>query len=239
MEKIYSCILTIALICSLCSCGVQTTVTSPTNNQVARIDLNLTSTTIDRGEGTTLEATVSPSNATNYSITWDSSDYSVVSVEDNGYIVGVSTGTATITARADNGISATCYVTVEEPIEEISRDDVLSEEPDRLNFRMNSAGGIEFFWKHDYIGKKTINYITVTYSLYDAVGNLTPDDHKGLSTDTMRLIGPFEAGEAIDFNSDVFVYCDVCSKVSFDSLMFEYADGTFAKCHYGWYNQVN
>ena len=119
----------------------------------------------------------------------------------------------------------------------IARDDIFPGTP-KLSFDMNSVGGISFYWKQNYIKDKTIHYITVTYTLYDAVGNPTPDDIHHESTRKCRLIGPFEGKEAIEFSSDVFVYCDVCHKVSFDSLYVEFADGTTATIRYGWNNTV-
>ncbi|MEE1280453.1 MAG: hypothetical protein UHH95_06480 [Oscillospiraceae bacterium] len=120
----------------------------------------------------------------------------------------------------------------------ISRDDIFPGTP-TLDFSMNSAGGIEFYWKQKYTGSRKINYITVTFTLYDAVGNPTPDDIKRKSTNSVRLIGPFEPKETIEFPCDVFVYCDVCNKISFDSLYLEYSDGTTATVDYGWQNIVN
>lgn len=119
----------------------------------------------------------------------------------------------------------------------VSRDSIFPGTP-TLKFYMNSAGGIEFYWKQNYTGDKKIDYITVTYTLYDAVGNPTRDDIKHQSTLTGRLIGPFEANEPIEFDSQVIIYCDVCSKISFDSLYLEYSDGTTATVSYGWSNKV-
>ena len=119
----------------------------------------------------------------------------------------------------------------------LSINDVFPGTPE-LYFYMNSAGGISFYWKHKYTGNKKINYITITYTLYDAVGNPTPDDITHQSTKSARLIGPFEPNKTIEFSTDVFVYCDVCNKISFDSLYFEYADGTTAFVRYGWQNTV-
>ncbi len=120
----------------------------------------------------------------------------------------------------------------------VDRNTVFPGKPDTLSFSMNSVGGISFHWVHDYIGSKKINYITINYTLYDAVGNPTPDDIRRKSTDSIRLIGPFKRNSTIDFTSDVFVYCDVCSKISFDSIYLEYADGTTAKLVYAWKSSV-
>lgn len=58
-----------------------------------------------------LEATVSPSNATDKTVVWSSSDESVATVSSGGIVKGKSEGTATITATVGEK-SASCVVTV-------------------------------------------------------------------------------------------------------------------------------
>ena len=77
------------------------------------VTLNATSVSVREGESTTLKATVAPSNATNKSVTWTSSNEAVATV-GGGNVIGVSKGTATITAKTSNGKTATCKVTVTE-----------------------------------------------------------------------------------------------------------------------------
>lgn len=58
-----------------------------------------------------LVATVYPSNST-YSLTWSSSNSSIVSVDNKGNITGVSQGTAVITVKTNTNLVATCNITV-------------------------------------------------------------------------------------------------------------------------------
>lgn len=60
------------------------------------ISLNYTSTSIVEGGTRTLVATTSPSGQ---SVTWSTSNSAVATVDSNGVIKGVSTGTTTITGR--------------------------------------------------------------------------------------------------------------------------------------------
>lgn len=75
------------------------------------IILSSTNTEMHIGESTTLTAMVLPENATNKTVTWSSNNSNVATVDQTGKIVGVSAGTANITATCNN-ISAICVVTI-------------------------------------------------------------------------------------------------------------------------------
>ena len=80
---------------------------------VSKITLSNTSLTLTEGDSSQLTATVAPSNATNKTVSWSSSDTSVAVVADDGSVTAKSAGTATITCSSANGaVKATCPVTV-------------------------------------------------------------------------------------------------------------------------------
>ena len=92
---------------------------------VTGISLNKSSYTFDEvGKFTYLYATVEPSNATNKSVTWSSSDDSVISVNQYGRIASVitnnkSVASAVITATTNDGdyeASCTVYVDTREKV---------------------------------------------------------------------------------------------------------------------------
>ncbi len=86
-----------------------------TQISVTGVTLDQTSLTLTEGETGTLTATVEPSNATDKSVTWTTSDESVATVA-NGVVTAVGAGTATITVKTqDGGFTDTCEVTVERP----------------------------------------------------------------------------------------------------------------------------
>lgn len=79
-----------------------------------KVTLNTASATVPKGKTVTLTATVTPANANNTSVTWESSDDKVASVNNAGVVTGKKAGQATITATTVNGKTATCKITVAE-----------------------------------------------------------------------------------------------------------------------------
>lgn len=91
------------------SCTVTVTTVAVTG-----VSLNKTTLDLSKGATTTLEATVSPANASNKNVTWTSSNTSVATVS-NGTITGVAVGSTTITVKTvDGNKTASCSVSVVE-----------------------------------------------------------------------------------------------------------------------------
>jgi len=87
------------------------------DNFVALESLSLNKTTLNVTPGwqEMLTVTFNPANATDKDLVWISSDESVVKVDENGNILAVGVGTATVTVNAPiSGKTATCAVTVAE-----------------------------------------------------------------------------------------------------------------------------
>ena len=93
-----------------------------TKTTVAVKSVTLDQTTLTKAVGddaVTLTATVDPTDASDKTVTWKSSDASIAAVDANGKVTFVAAGTATITATATNGTddtaddkTATCEVTI-------------------------------------------------------------------------------------------------------------------------------
>ena len=86
--------------------------TVPTVVPVTGVSVSPTTATIEEYQTVQLTATVAPSDATNKSVSWSTSNSSVATVS-NGLVTAVSAGTANITVTTvDGGFTATCAVTV-------------------------------------------------------------------------------------------------------------------------------
>lgn len=80
---------------------------------VTSVSLNRNSASLVEGSTLQLSATVSPSNATNKTVNWSSSNTSVATVNSSGLVTAKAAGTAIITvSTADGAKTATCTVAV-------------------------------------------------------------------------------------------------------------------------------
>lgn len=83
---------------------------------IEKISVNMDSITLEQGETTSLEATISPIKASYKKIRYITSNQSVATVSSNGKITAVAAGTAEVTAMAmdGSGKKSTCSVTVKD-----------------------------------------------------------------------------------------------------------------------------
>ena len=94
----------------IATCSVSVYVIIP----VTAIDIQPKTLPLYVEDSATIEATVSPADATDRSLVWSSNNPSVAKVDDTGTVQAVSPGSATITCTSGGypDISAICYVTV-------------------------------------------------------------------------------------------------------------------------------
>ena len=100
---------------------------TPTESKLTGISLSETNVMLARNATTKLSVkTFKPSNATNKGITWTSSNAAVATVDASGTVRGLKTGSATITATAQDGsgVRAVCKVTVASKLYKITASSV-------------------------------------------------------------------------------------------------------------------
>ncbi len=103
------------------TCGICSATKTEVIPEIPAEEVSVTGVTLDKSSATlnlndtlVLKVTINPSNATNRTITWTSSNSSVAKVS-GGTVTALSAGTTTITATsADGGYMAQCVVTVKE-----------------------------------------------------------------------------------------------------------------------------
>ncbi len=124
------------------------------------ISLNKTSSTLYKGQTETLTATVSPTKTTDKSVTWRSSNTSVVRVSTSGLVTYVGPGTATVTATTTDGtnLSASCTYRITDDYQN-TYDKAYS-----LQLHSKTAGNINYGGDVDYF--KFVPSASGTYLFY-------------------------------------------------------------------------
>ncbi len=163
------------------------------------VTLNATSVSVREGESTTLKATVAPSNATNKLVTWTSSNEAVATV-GGGNVIGVSKGTATITAKTSNGKTATCKVTVTENTSIVkptgitlnkSSLELMSGETGQLSATVKPADATNktVTWSSDNTAVATVGNGTVT-AVGEGTATITASTFNGFSASCTVTVTP-------------------------------------------------
>lgn len=125
---------------------------------VTDISLSHTSISLTAGQTFSLSATISPSNATNKSVTWTSSNSAVATVS-RGVVKAKKAGTATVYAVSSNGKKASCTVTVAEKQElrqaiSLSPGDTTIKRGQELTIRLNGANRCTWSESNPFVVKK-------------------------------------------------------------------------------------
>ena len=90
---------------------------------VASVVLSKTSATLDVGANLKLTATVSPTDATDKTITWSSNNSKIATVDQTGKVMAISAGTTQIVATSKNGIKAQASITVKNVVTNVTETD--------------------------------------------------------------------------------------------------------------------
>lgn len=174
---------------------------------------------ISLGVGNTskINAIISPSNASDKSIIWTSSNNSVATVID-GVITAKMIGTSTITATASNGINNSFVVTVTKKSPITIK---------KFKYTKDSVCGIEWNFSITNNTNKTIDYITLKWYNFNAVGDFVYDQIDGKNYVQVRYTGPLKSkkNSGVKRNITKFYSCSYKSS-AFSDVVIEYSDGT-------------
>lgn len=107
---------------------------------VESVSLDVDELSLFLGDTYQLRAEVAPADATNQELTWTSSEPSIVTVDESGKLSAVACGTATVTTTANNGVSDTVEITVEE----ILIEDMKIIGPSEMQIGRNDTLDVEF-----------------------------------------------------------------------------------------------
>lgn len=82
------------------------------DKEITEVILNYSEVSVKVGKKIQLSAKVKPSDAPQGNLIWSSSDESIATVNENGFITGKKNGTTIISCTSENGKTSSCTVTV-------------------------------------------------------------------------------------------------------------------------------
>ena len=90
---------------------------------IEKIELSVDNTTLQKGDTKSLEVTIYPKEASDQKVIFSSSNPEIVTVDDKGNMQAITSGTATITAKAEaNDVKAEIKINVYSKVQSISLD---------------------------------------------------------------------------------------------------------------------
>ena len=151
--------------------------------KVTGISVNPTSLSLVEGETGSLTATVSPSDADDKTVIWDSSDKSVASVE-NGKVTALKAGSANITVKSvDGGFTASCSVSVSAKTVDVASISLSKEE---LTLKEGDSETITATVKPDDATDKTVTWTSSDPSVATVDGGKIEAVKEGTATVTAK-----------------------------------------------------
>lgn len=163
-------------------------------NPVTGIEFDPKTLTLKEGMTAQIKATVTPDNASDKTLTWESSDTSVATVDQFGLVTAVKAGTAFIKATNASGMEQTCIVTVLVGSESILLN------PTNVTVKKNTI----FYLSAQVLPVEAYDK-TVTYTSSDE--DIVTVEQDG--TVTAKSVGVAEITVTSNDNPDVFAVCIV------------------------------
>ncbi len=149
---------------------------------VTSVSLDKTSLALIKGEAATLTATVNPSDATDKSATWSSSDATIASVDQSGKVTALAGGSVTIKAAAGEKF-ATCSVMITVPVSSVSLD------KKTLSLIMGESATLTATVNPSDATDKTVTWSTSNASVATVTNGLVKATGGGTATITVNASG--------------------------------------------------
>ena len=190
------------------------------------ISLNLTSKTLSKGDSVNLVATILPSNTTNKTVTWTSSNTAVAIVAD-GTVAAIGNGTTIISAKTSNGKVATCVITVQDAQTPSSPSTPTTpSQPDTsTDFEFEAYGS--GYTVVAYTGTATNVTVPSTYNGKKVIAIGTEDGNKGFykNYDIVSVVLPDTIKE---INKGAFSYCGSLESITIPNSVTTIVSGAFS-----------
>lgn len=168
---------------------IDSSISGGDDNDVTKVTLNKNSADMKKGDKLQLSATVLPQTATNKSITWESSDNTVATVDSKGVVTAVAAGSAKITATAVNGVNAACTISVTDP-------DISEPTDEKIETKVSLKADKS-------VSEKGKSYFTIALSEASRIANIqitfetSTDDVKVSGCNGFTVIGDVDDGKVI------------------------------------------
>lgn len=176
---------------------------------VTSVSIDYTDVTLKIGENFRLTAEVLPTNATDKSVTWISSNTSVVTVDENGMLTAVGSGSAAVLVQSvDSGVTAMCNVNVYQPVETVT-----------MNYTEMSVRKGTIFWLNAVAGPENAVNKTILW---------TTSDSKIATVDDSGKVTTVNPGECIitatSQDTGVFATCKLTVTEPVTGITLNYTD---------------
>lgn len=176
---------------------------------VTSVSLDFTDITLKLGDTFRLTAEILPLNATDKSVTWISSNTSVVTVDENGLLTAVGTGSAAVLVQSnDSGITAMCNINVYQPVETVD-----------INYTEMSVRKGTVFWLYAKAGPDNAVNKTIIWST---------SNPRVATVDESGMVTAVEPGECIitatSQDTGVFATCSLTVTEPVTGISLNYTD---------------
>lgn len=191
--------------------GLIATCTVTVQQDITGITLDTTDMYLPKGEDKKINYTLTPADATIRDLEWSSSDPSIAIVDSEGYVHGVALGEVTITAAAKDGsgITATCKVTVINPVTKITLSEtsliLMEGDEHTLTYSISpqNASITDVVWTSSDVSVATVNSLGIVKAVKEGEARIrvTSTDNSGVYAECVVVVTPYIPITSIRLNS--------------------------------------